>query len=187
MLLAKARSVLQHARTTASSPLYSLKQTYRILTIRSELLAGMIIREHADGYPSTVRGGPMDVDTRNFGLRFGPNMLQIFGNYMRVRLANVTAKRMHFEIEHGSIIGTDVATSDPNSFSIFKTTGADIILTTTVMTTVKMKQDSGNLVCLTAANNSLFVDDRRQMQVTAIAPVCIYMYVYIYMCIYISY
>jgi hypothetical protein len=169
VLLTNVRSVLQHVRTTGSSKLYSFTQTCKISTIRFYSLAGMIIREHADGYASTVRGGPMDVDTRNFGLRFGPNMLQIFGNYMRVRLANVTAKRMHFEVEHGSIIGTDVATSDPNKFSVFKTTGADIILTTTAMTTVKMKQDSGNLVCLTAANNSLFVDDRRQMQVTAIA------------------
>jgi len=48
--------------------------------------------------------------------------------------------------------------------STIKTVGADIIISTQKMTSLQMKQNSGNLICLTAANNSLFVDDRRQRQ-----------------------
>lgn len=135
-----------------------------VMVPEGQVLPGMVIQEHSNGYPSAVRGGPMDVDTRNFGLSFGPNQLQIVGAYMNVRLENVTAKTFHFDIHDGSIIGKDIVATDPSSKSTFKTKGADIILTTSKMTSVFVKQKSGNLVCLTAANNSLFVDDRRQMQ-----------------------
>ena len=88
--------------------------------------------------------------------------LKLEGSYMQVRFENVSAKEMHFNVGDGFIIGKDIITTDPTSVSTFTTVGADMILTTTKMTSVQMKQDSGNLVCLTAANNSLFVDDRRQ-------------------------
>jgi hypothetical protein len=134
-----------------------------IIVPESILLPGMIIKEHSTGYPSTVRAGPMDEDTPNFGLRFGPNQLHIIGDYFLVRLENVSAKQMHLDINHGSIIGKNLVTTDPAYRSTFKTKTADIVLTTSRMTSAFVKQKS-NLVCLTAANNSLFVDDRRQIQ-----------------------
>ena len=49
---------------------------FEVIVPEGVVLPGMEIKEHAAGYPSTVRGGPMDVDTQNFGLRFGPNQVK---------------------------------------------------------------------------------------------------------------
>jgi len=135
---------------------------FEVIVPEGVVLPGMLIKEHALGYPSTVRGGPMDADTPLFGLRFGPNKLMLEGAYMKVRFGNVSAKEVHFNVAEGSILAEDIITTDPTSVSTFETVGADIILTTTRMTSVQVKQDTGNLICLTAANESLFVDDRRQ-------------------------
>jgi hypothetical protein len=88
-----------------------------ILVPEGVVLPGLIIREHGSGYPSMVRAGPMDLDTRGFGLRLGPNALRIEGEYMKVRLQNVTAKQMHFDVKHGEIIALDLSCTDPTEVS----------------------------------------------------------------------
>lgn len=89
-----------------------------ILVPENVVLPGLNIREHGYGYPSTVRAGPMDQDTRGFGLQFGPNALRIQGEYMKVRLQNVTAKQVHFDIKNGEIIALDLTCTDPTEVSI---------------------------------------------------------------------
>jgi len=42
-----------------------------------------------------------DMTPQDFGLRFGPNMLSVQGAYLNVRLENVTAKEMHFDVDNG--------------------------------------------------------------------------------------
>ena len=137
---------------------------FEVIVPEGVVLPGITIVENNASQPSTVRGGPVDPDTQDFGLRFGPNQLRLQAGYMQVRLSNVTAKEMHFDIDNGYVLGRDIATTDPTRMSTFKTKAADIILTTNRMTSVQVQQDSGNLVCLTAANNSLFVDSRSQKE-----------------------
>eukprot|EP00961_Rhodomonas_salina_P073927 993341-Rhodomonas_salina.1 len=57
---------------------------------------------------TSVRGGPMDSDTRDFGLEFGPNSFSIKGRFVNARLENVSAKHFEFDADHGSLIAVDM-------------------------------------------------------------------------------
>jgi hypothetical protein len=102
---------------------------------------------------TTVRSGPMDPDTRNFGLEFGANELVLMGQTMLARIENVSAKHFKFDVLHGSLLLTDV-TNTP--FATFNTQDADIVVTTDRQTSMRYWQKSENLVCLSAP--SLFMD-----------------------------
>ena len=102
---------------------------------------------------TTVRSGPMDPDTRNFGLEFGANEFIMKGERIIARLDNITAKHLKYDVMHGSLLATNV-TYTP--FATFNSITADMSVTTTRMTTANFWQKSGNLMCLTAA--TLFVD-----------------------------
>jgi hypothetical protein len=102
---------------------------------------------------TTVRSGPMDADTRNFGLEFGPNEFVLMGHTMQARVENVSAKHFKFDVLHGNLLLTDV-TNTP--FATFNTQDADIVVTTDKQTSMRYWQKSENLVCLSAP--SLFMD-----------------------------
>ena len=102
-----------------------------------------------------VRAGDMDPDSYKFGLRFGPNSFNLQGNFMRARIQNLSATHFDFNVAKGELIGIQIQAITAE----FMTEEADIIMTTPGMTSVKFWQKSNNLMCLTAAENSLFVDD----------------------------
>ena len=102
---------------------------------------------------TTVRSGPMDEDTRFFGLEFGANEFIMTGERMTARLDNVTAKHLKYDVMHGSLLATNVSYTP---FATFNSMTADMSVTTSGMTTAHFWQKSANLMCLTAA--TLFVD-----------------------------
>jgi len=104
---------------------------------------------------TTVRAGPMDIDSPEFGLDFGPNSLTLLGNFLVARLENISAKAITYDVQRGGLIGMglDAQTGE------FKTTDADIIVQSNTDTSVQFWQKSANLVCLTASKGSLYVDD----------------------------
>ena len=102
---------------------------------------------------TTVRSGPMDVDTLDFGLDFGPNEFIMKGERIDARIDNFTAKHLKYDVKHGSLLATNI-TYTP--FGTFNSLTADMSVTSTRMTTVHFWQKSSNLMCLSAA--TLFVD-----------------------------
>lgn len=102
-----------------------------------------------------VRAGNMDPDSLGFGLRFGPNKFRLLGNYLVARLQNLSATEFEYRVTKGNLIGIQVDAIEAN----FDSERADMILTTPTQTSVQFWQKSENLVCLTAAQNSLYVDD----------------------------
>ena len=102
-----------------------------------------------------VRAGDMDPDSYKFGLRFGPNSFNLKGNFLVARLQNITATHIQYNVIKGGLKGVNIHSSTAE----FRSEDADMVVTTTTQTSVKFWQKSDNLVCLTAANNSLFVDD----------------------------
>jgi len=104
---------------------------------------------------SYVRSGSMDRDSPQFGLEFGPNSFNLRGNHLVARLQNITASRFEYNVVNGNLIAIGVSFVTAN----FTSVSADMIVTTPKMTSVKFWQKSDNLVCLTAANNSLYVND----------------------------
>lgn len=102
---------------------------------------------------TTVRSGPMDEDTRNFGLEFGANFFVMKGELMQARLDNISAKHFKYDVMHGSLLATNI-TKTP--YATFNSLTADISVMTTGMTTVYFWQKSANLMCLSAG--TLFVD-----------------------------
>jgi hypothetical protein len=101
----------------------------------------------------------MDRDTPNFGLDFGPNTLSIRGALVRVRLHNVTAKRLVMDIVHGGITAVDLGNrlGRVSSASI-ATVDADIAITTLRPTTARVRQNSADLTCISAPPGSLYRD-----------------------------
>jgi len=111
---------------------------------------------YANGQNVTkVRAGPMDQDTQNFGLDFGPNTFSLVGNYLEARVQNLSCKSLVYSVTHGSLLGVDVRATQGS----FSSDDADLILTSQVMTSVQFWQKSSNAVCLSAANGSLYVDN----------------------------
>jgi len=102
---------------------------------------------------TTVRAGPMDSDTLEFGLEFGSNEFIMKGELMIARLDNITAKHLKYDVRHGSLLATNVSDTP---FATFNSITADISVTTFRMTTAHFWQKSGNMMCLTAA--TLYVD-----------------------------
>jgi len=105
---------------------------------------------------TTVRGGPMDKDTPDFGLDFGPNRFRLTGSRLEARLQNVTAKLFSYEADHGSLTIVNLRTTESG---VFRSKTSDMIVTTPVPTSVSFWQKEANKVCLTAAPGSLYVDD----------------------------
>lgn len=103
---------------------------------------------------TTVRSGPMDPDTQNFGLDFGANEFILTGHTMQARIANISAKHFMYDVMHGSLLATDIRYT---LFGTFKTMDADMVVTSETQTSVRFWQKSNNLVCLSAP--SLYVDD----------------------------
>ena len=120
---------------------------------------------------TSIRGGPMDADTLNYGLDFGPNALIIEGNYVDVRLQNVTMKHFEYKVRHGSLLAVDMGSrigSVPTA--TMHSHDADMIVTTRRQTSVQTWQRSDDFVCLTAANNSMFIDSNCQEVCSFIKP-----------------
>lgn len=112
------------------------------------------IRINAIGFNlTTVRSGPMDADTPNFGLDFGANEFILSGDTMQARIANMSAKHFMYDVLHGSLLATNFRYT---LFGTFNTIDADIVVTTETATSVRFWQKSDNLVCLSSP--SLFID-----------------------------
>ena len=105
---------------------------------------------------TTVRAGSMDIDSPNFGLDFGPNTFSLQGNDLIVRLENISSKYFEYNVEHGELIATDLSAT---TLGTFKSEDADMIVATTLQSHVEFWQKENNLVCLTAAPGSLYVDN----------------------------
>ena len=105
---------------------------------------------------TTVRAGPMDKDSPNFGMDFGPNSFVLQGNNLVVRLQNISAKYFTFDVVHGQLIATDLVVT---SVGTFTSQDADIIVATTLNTHVQFWQKEADFVCLTAGKGSLYVDN----------------------------
>eukprot|EP00961_Rhodomonas_salina_P080757 1086485-Rhodomonas_salina.1 len=97
---------------------------------------------------TTVRSGPMDEDTRDFGLEFGSNEFVMTGERMVSRIENVSAKHLKYDVLHGSLLATNITLTP---FATFNSLDADMVVTTDRQTTVNFWQKTGNLVCLSAA------------------------------------
>mmetsp|Transcript_1394 Transcript_1394/g.3053 ORF Transcript_1394/g.3053 Transcript_1394/m.3053 type:complete len:3134 (-) Transcript_1394:67-9468(-) len=129
---------------------------FQIIVPEAFVLPRIEIKEHSSlAFPSSVRAGSMDVDTPNFGLRLGPNRFSLAGQNLFVRLHNFSSKTFDLNVDQGELVATDFSTADS---ATMQTVGANLVVTTSRMTTVRFFQPSENLVCLTAANKSLYVD-----------------------------
>ena len=104
---------------------------------------------------SYVRAGDMDPDSYKFGLRFGPNSFNLLGNFLVARIQNLSATHFEYNVVHGGLIGIQIEALTAE----LRSEDADMIMTTPIQTSVNFWQKSKNLVCLTAANNSLYVND----------------------------
>lgn len=82
------------------------------------------------------------------------------------RLENISATSLNYDVTNGNLLAVDVIT---RSLSEFSSVNADMIVTTRQRTSVSFWQKANNLVCLTAAQTSLYVDDscRRICQFTS--------------------
>ena len=110
---------------------------------------------------TTVRAGPMDVDSAEFGMDFGPNAFSLQGNHLVARIQNVSAKYFNFDVVHGQLIATDLVAT---TLGTFNSEDADMIVATTLRTHVQFWQKEGNFVCLTAGKGSLYVDNNCERQ-----------------------
>jgi len=113
---------------------------------------------------TTVRSGPMDDDTKHFGLEFGPNEFILQGGTISARLENITALHFKFDVLHGDLLLTNIYQT---SFGTFNTLDADIVVTSPIQTSANVWQKSEDLVCLSAA--SLYVDSNCK-RICAYAP-----------------
>ena len=104
---------------------------------------------------TSVRAGSMDPDSYNFGLRFGPNSFYLKGTNMVARIENFSATHFEYDVLHGIMTGIQVSAVTAR----LQSQDADIVMTTPVQTSVKFWQKEENLMCLTAASKSLYVDD----------------------------
>jgi hypothetical protein len=107
------------------------------------------------GFATSIRSGSMDADSPNFNLNFGPNTFSISGEYVNVRLRGVNAKRFLFDVTNGQLFAEELTAL----YADVKSNMADLALTSPMQTSVSFWQRDGNKVCLTAANNSLYVDN----------------------------
>jgi hypothetical protein len=69
---------------------------------------------------------------------------------------NINAKRFVYSATNGALVAVNLRTTESGEFT---SVNADMIATTSVRTSVKFWQKSGNKACLTAAPGSLYVDD----------------------------
>ena len=61
--------------------------------------------------PTTVRAGPMDPDSQNFGLDFGPDTFRLSGPMISARFDNLSAKYFYFSTGTGALIATGLRTT----------------------------------------------------------------------------
>jgi hypothetical protein len=107
------------------------------------------------GFATSIRSGSMDADSQNFALNFGPNIFSIEGAYVNVRLNGVNAKKFIFKATEGLLFAENLTAM----YADVTSTNADLAVTSPTQTSLRFWQQDGNKVCLTAANNSLYVDD----------------------------
>ncbi len=105
---------------------------------------------------TTVRAGPMDVDSMEFGLDFGPNEFRIEGHHVVARLKNVTAKNFRYAVNRGGLLAEDFLVTES---AVMESVSADMVVSTSQRTSVRWWQRSGNLACLSAPLGSIYVDD----------------------------
>jgi len=112
--------------------------------------------EAAGENTTSVRSSSTDADSTEFGLDFGPNRFTLTGHRLVAQLQNVSAKFFEYNVVHGALNAIDLSTTVSGTFS---SNDADMVVTTKFRTSVDFWQKSGNKVCLTAAEKSLYVDD----------------------------
>ena len=109
----------------------------------------------AAGYNMTsVRTGPPV-----FNLDFGPNALKLTGNTLIAHIQNIAAKNFVFDVVHGRLTAINLQVSQTATFN---SEDADMSVTTPTRTSVRFWQKSANLICLTAAPGSMYIDDSCQ-------------------------
>ena len=107
------------------------------------------------GFATSIRSGSMDADSQNFALNFGPNTFSIEGLYLNVRLNGVNAKKFKFDVTDGLLFAENLTAT----YADVTSTNADLAVTSPTQTSLRFWQKDGGKVCLTAANNSLYVDN----------------------------
>jgi len=100
---------------------------------------------------TSVRTGPP-----SFTLDFGPNTLKLTGNTLIAHIENILTKNFIFDVVHGRLIAKNLQASQKATFT---SEDADMSVTTPIRTSLQYWQKSQNLVCLTAAPGSLYVEN----------------------------
>jgi len=154
-----ANATLQVINTKPQDVRYNDYWCHVELLVPDKLVLPEVTIEATGDNLTTVRSGPMDLDSPEFGLVFGPNALTLKGNLMRAHLQNISAKYFNYDVVGGSLIAVDLTTTMEGNF---KSVSADMTVTSKKRTSVEFWQKSDNKVCLTAAKGSLYVDDACQ-------------------------
>eukprot|EP00961_Rhodomonas_salina_P185266 2501576-Rhodomonas_salina.5 len=115
--------------------------------------------EAAGENTTSVRVSATDSDSTEFGLDFGPNRFTLTGERLVANVQNISAKYFNYEVVHGALTAIDLSTTVSGTFT---SNDADMTVTTKFRTSVDFWQKSGNKVCLSAAPNSMYVDDACQ-------------------------
>jgi len=126
--------------------------TVQILVPDSFVMPRIIINAVGSNL-TTVRSGPMDADTRNFGLDFGANEFVMSGDTINARIANISAKHLKYDVLHGSLLATEIKST---LFGTFNSLDADMVVTTEAATSARFYQKD-NLVCL--SGGTVHVED----------------------------
>ena len=108
---------------------------------------------------TSIRAGSMDKDTPDFGLDLGPNQFTIEGEYLDVRLRNISTKELRVRLDHGNFFGEDLGLMSAIANAVFYSKTANLIATTTNPTSMRYWQKSDNKVCITGANGSVYLRD----------------------------
>ena len=111
---------------------------------------------------TTVRTFPT-----SFALNFGPNTLTLNGNTLNADIQNIQSKNFVYNVVHGRLKAINLQVTQE---AIFSSEDADMTVTTPIQTSVRFWQKSANLVCLTAAPGSLYVDNSCEQVCTFITP-----------------
>mmetsp|Transcript_60899 Transcript_60899/g.163020 ORF Transcript_60899/g.163020 Transcript_60899/m.163020 type:complete len:2559 (+) Transcript_60899:1883-9559(+) len=126
-----------------------------VLLVPDKLVVPSVTIQDNHGFATSVRSGSMDADSPDFNLNFGPNTFSLYGQFMNVRLRGVNAKYFNFNVNEGTLFAEAITAI----YGTFTASTADIMVTSSTQTSARVWQKSGNKVCLTAANNSLYVND----------------------------
>ena len=126
-----------------------------LLLVPDKLIIPSTYIQDMHGFATNIRSGSMDYDSPDFNLNFGPNTFSISGLYVNARLRGVNAKHFFFDVTKGQLFAEEVTALFASATSV----EADLAMTSPVQTSLSFWQRDGNKVCMTAANNSLYVDN----------------------------